>query len=101
MADFVHLHTTYSLLDGQCQIVPLVKKARRLGMPAPEKGGSGKSKMSGESGRAGVVCSGRKWRRTRWRLLGRRLTGGSGKRPARLSVSGRATVDSRCSACHS
>ena len=36
MADFVHLHlhTTYSLLDGQCQIVPLVKKARRLGMPA-------------------------------------------------------------------
>ena len=36
MADFVHLHlhTTYSLLDGQCQIVPLVKKARQLGMPA-------------------------------------------------------------------
>ena len=36
MADFVHLHlhTTYSLLDGQCQIVPLVKKARKLGMPA-------------------------------------------------------------------
>ncbi len=36
MADFVHLHlhTTYSLLDGQCQIVPLVKKARALGMPA-------------------------------------------------------------------
>ena len=34
--DFVHLHlhTTYSLLDGQCQIVPLVKKARKLGMPA-------------------------------------------------------------------
>jgi len=34
--DFVHLHlhTTYSLLDGQCQIVPLVKKARQLGMPA-------------------------------------------------------------------
>ena len=52
MADFVHLHlhTTYSLLDGQCQIVPLVKKARRLGMPAPEKGGSGKSKKSGDSG---------------------------------------------------
>ena len=36
MGDFVHLHlhTTYSLLDGQCQIVPLVKKARALGMPA-------------------------------------------------------------------
>ena len=36
MADFVHLHlhTTYSLLDGQCQVVPLVKKARKLGMPA-------------------------------------------------------------------
>ncbi len=36
MSDFVHLHlhTTYSLLDGQCQIVPLVKKARRLGMRA-------------------------------------------------------------------
>ena len=36
MSDFVHLHlhTTYSLLDGQCQIVPLVKKARALGMPA-------------------------------------------------------------------
>lgn len=35
-SDFVHLHlhTTYSLLDGQCQIVPLVKKARELGMPA-------------------------------------------------------------------
>ena len=36
MADFVHLHlhTTYSLLDGQCQIVPLVKRARKLGMRA-------------------------------------------------------------------
>ncbi len=36
MSDFVHLHlhTTYSLLDGQCQIVPLVKKARALGMKA-------------------------------------------------------------------
>ncbi|MGN0833827.1 MAG: DNA polymerase III subunit alpha [Kiritimatiellia bacterium] len=36
MSDFVHLHlhTTYSLLDGQCQIVPLVRKARQLGMPA-------------------------------------------------------------------
>ena len=34
--DFVHLHlhTTYSLLDGQCQIVPLVRRARALGMPA-------------------------------------------------------------------
>ena len=30
----LHLHTTYSLLDGQCQLVPLVKKARQLGMPA-------------------------------------------------------------------
>ncbi len=36
MPDFVHLHvhTTYSLLDGQCQIAPLVKRARQLGMPA-------------------------------------------------------------------
>ncbi len=36
MNDFVHLHlhTTYSLLDGQCQIVPLVKRARQLGMRA-------------------------------------------------------------------
>ena len=36
MADFVHLHlhTTYSLLDGQCQISPLVLKARKLGMKA-------------------------------------------------------------------
>ncbi len=36
MSDFVHLHlhTTYSLLDGQCQLVPLVKRARRLGMKA-------------------------------------------------------------------
>ena len=36
MSDFVHLHlhTTYSLLDGQCQIVPLVKRARQLGAPA-------------------------------------------------------------------
>ena len=36
MSEFVHLHlhTTYSMLDGQCQIVPLVKRARKLGMPA-------------------------------------------------------------------
>ena len=36
MGDFVHLHlhTTYSLLDGQCQINPLVARARRWGMPA-------------------------------------------------------------------
>ncbi|MBO7721814.1 MAG: DNA polymerase III subunit alpha [Kiritimatiellae bacterium] len=36
MSDFVHLHlhTTYSLLDGQCQIVPLVRRARQLGMRA-------------------------------------------------------------------
>ena len=36
MADFVHLHlhTTYSLLDGQCQIKPLVAKAKELGMGA-------------------------------------------------------------------
>jgi DNA polymerase-3 subunit alpha len=36
MADFVHLHlhTTYSLLDGQCQLSPLVLKARKLGMKA-------------------------------------------------------------------
>ncbi|MBR0197760.1 MAG: DNA polymerase III subunit alpha [Kiritimatiellae bacterium] len=36
MADFVHLHlhTTYSLLDGQCQIEPLVLRARKAGMKA-------------------------------------------------------------------
>ena len=36
MHDFVHLHvhTTYSLLDGQCAIKPLVKRARKLGMKA-------------------------------------------------------------------
>ncbi len=36
MADFVHLHlhTTYSLLDGQCGIKPLVRRARQWGMPA-------------------------------------------------------------------
>ena len=36
MGDFVHLHlhTTYSLLDGQCQINPLVARARKWGMPA-------------------------------------------------------------------
>ena len=36
MSDFVHLHvhTTYSMLDGQCQLVPLVRRARQLGMPA-------------------------------------------------------------------
>ena len=28
----LHLHTTYSLLDGQCGIVPLVAKAKALGM---------------------------------------------------------------------
>ena len=30
----LHLHTTYSLLDGQCQLGPLVAKARELGMTA-------------------------------------------------------------------
>ena len=36
MQDFVHLHvhTTYSLLDGQCGIKPLVKRAREWGMKA-------------------------------------------------------------------
>ena len=36
MGDFVHLHlhTTYSLLDGQCQIKPLVAKAKEMGMKA-------------------------------------------------------------------
>ena len=36
MTDFVHLHlhTSYSLLDGQCRIKPLVKRARELGMRA-------------------------------------------------------------------
>ncbi len=36
MNDFVHLHlhTTYSLLDGQCQIAPLVMRARRSGARA-------------------------------------------------------------------
>ena len=34
--DFVHLHlhTSYSLLDGQCRIRPLVRRARELGMRA-------------------------------------------------------------------
>lgn len=34
MTDFVHLHlhTTYSLLDGQCGIKPLVKRARQQGL---------------------------------------------------------------------
>ena len=34
MAGFthLHLHTTYSLLDGQCGIAPLVEKAKSLGM---------------------------------------------------------------------
>ena len=34
MAGFthLHLHTTYSLLDGQCGIKPLVEKAKSLGM---------------------------------------------------------------------
>ena len=30
----LHVHTTYSLLDGQCAINPLVKRARKLGMKA-------------------------------------------------------------------
>ena len=30
----LHLHTTYSLLDGQCQIKPLVAKAKAMGMKA-------------------------------------------------------------------
>ena len=36
MSEFVHLHlhTTYSLLDGQCQIAPLVARARKAGMRA-------------------------------------------------------------------
>ena len=36
MTPFVplHLHTTYSLLDGACKIQPLVARARALGMPA-------------------------------------------------------------------
>lgn len=36
MTDFVHLHlhTTYSLLDGQCQIAPLVARARKAGLKA-------------------------------------------------------------------
>ncbi len=36
MSGFVHLHlhTTYSLLDGQCQIAPLVAKAKAQGMTA-------------------------------------------------------------------
>lgn len=34
MSNFVHLHvhTTYSMLDGACQIAPLVKRVRELGM---------------------------------------------------------------------
>jgi DNA polymerase-3 subunit alpha len=36
MSDFVHLHlhSTYSLLDGQCSIAGIVAKAKALGMPA-------------------------------------------------------------------
>ena len=36
MVPFVplHLHTTYSLLDGMCKIKPLVARARALGLPA-------------------------------------------------------------------
>ena len=34
MFTHLHLHTTYSLLDGQCQIAPLVNKAKSLGMKA-------------------------------------------------------------------
>lgn len=34
MFTHLHLHTTYSLLDGQCQLKPLVKKAKSLGMKA-------------------------------------------------------------------
>ena len=36
MHDFVHLHlhSVYSLLDGQCRIRPLVRRARELGMTA-------------------------------------------------------------------
>ena len=36
MSGFVHLHlhTTYSLLDGQCSISGLVERAKKLGMPA-------------------------------------------------------------------
>ncbi|MDA3924939.1 MAG: DNA polymerase III subunit alpha [Kiritimatiellae bacterium] len=30
----LHLHTKYSLLDGACDIKPLVKRAKELGMPA-------------------------------------------------------------------
>ena len=30
----LHLHTTFSLLDGQCQLKPLVAKAKALGMDA-------------------------------------------------------------------
>src|SRR5574344_2684139 len=32
MFTHLHLHTTFSLLDGQCGIVPLVDKAKKLGM---------------------------------------------------------------------
>ena len=36
MSGFTHLHvhTTFSLLDGQCQLKPLVSKAKALGMDA-------------------------------------------------------------------
>ncbi|MBR1609520.1 MAG: DNA polymerase III subunit alpha, partial [Kiritimatiellae bacterium] len=36
MTPFVplHVHTTYSMLDGMCQIGPLAARARELGMPA-------------------------------------------------------------------
>ena len=32
MFTHLHLHTTYSLLDGQCQLKPLIKKAKAMGM---------------------------------------------------------------------
>ena len=65
MSDFVHLHlhTTYSLLDGQCAIASLVERARRLGMRAlADLGNLFASVMAGEGG-AEPSC---RKRRSKW-----------------------------------
>ena len=65
MSDFIHLHlhTTYSLLDGQCAIAPLVERARRLGMRAlADLGNPFASVMAGEGG-AEPSC---RKRRSKW-----------------------------------
>ena len=67
MSDFVHLHlhTTYSLLDGQCAIAPLVERARRLGMRALAVTDHGNLFASVMAGEGGAEPSCRK-RRSKW-----------------------------------